>query len=317
MVHKTLKYSSIYTFKVTQNIYLTGFFCILMAYLWYLFFLNFVRLSGSQRRIFGGSKALPGQFPYIVYLTSGCTGSLIAPDWVLTAAHCVKETVTFSVVAGNSDYTALNVQKRIPLQVIVHPRYIPGMVGHMDIALLNVKPFEMSSPDIGIIRIAGEEWPQDRQWHVECTAVGFGRTETGYGKDLMWVPVVAKHGTGACPCIPQAFLERRLVCLKPTDTGPCFGDSGGPLICYGKTVGVVHMAVSRLRCRAWSTVVPRAYCGSPDTVITYQYLCPVLDWIRFYVPSVPPRPLSCAALPFRTSSFIIPILCLLITYLLI
>ena len=49
----------------------------------------------AQSRIIGGQFAAEGRYPYAVSLTSAgkpyCGGSLIAPDLVLSAAHCVAD----------------------------------------------------------------------------------------------------------------------------------------------------------------------------------------------------------------------------------
>src|SRR5690349_18755974 len=58
--------------------------------------------------VVGGNAAKPGEWPDVALVVAPqalCTGTLIAPDVVLTAGHCI-ETHPFEVIVGTVDFSA-------------------------------------------------------------------------------------------------------------------------------------------------------------------------------------------------------------------
>ncbi|XP_067426900.1 serine protease 27-like [Thunnus thynnus] len=110
-----------------------------------------VKLCGRpvlNTRIVGGEVALEGSWPWQVSLQRlgfhFCGGSLINKEWVLTAAHCFKSTITLglAVVLGLQSQEGYNPNEvsRTVSQIINHPSYNPSTFDN-DIALL-----QLSSP---------------------------------------------------------------------------------------------------------------------------------------------------------------------------
>jgi secreted trypsin-like serine protease len=109
--------------------------------------------------IVGGAPAAPGEWPWQVALVQGaatgpnywtpqfCGGSLIHPQWVLTAAHCISlqnggvtSPANVDIVAGiyNLASPAAGYQQRNVTQIIRHPSYNPNTFD-FDIALLRLQ----------------------------------------------------------------------------------------------------------------------------------------------------------------------------------
>ena len=80
-------------------------------------------------RIVGGFPATAGEFPFLVHGADGelCGGTLIAPDIVLTAAHCTGAFGSF-VIIGAIDVYGRDRTPRINVESLnPHPDYVPGV----------------------------------------------------------------------------------------------------------------------------------------------------------------------------------------------
>ena len=110
-------------------------------------------------RIVGGQPAMPGQFPWQVYLrivTSGgdmlCGGSILNPNWILTAAHCISNEQSgmymanqIEVIAGSLDRFSYGSerQSRYADCALKHPKWT-GVSGGFanDIALIRLPQYD-------------------------------------------------------------------------------------------------------------------------------------------------------------------------------
>src|SRR5215207_6783539 len=128
--------------------------------------------QGKPAQIVGGNTVMsPEEAPWSVFITAVgadgttlCSGSIIAPDQVLTAAHCVLDGAkplpasAFSVVGGivdgrlGADWT--RIQARQVGSTRVHPGYVTTLRGY-DVAVLSLlQPFDLSGPAVRAIPLA-------------------------------------------------------------------------------------------------------------------------------------------------------------------
>ncbi|KAJ7393989.1 hypothetical protein OS493_003660 [Desmophyllum pertusum] len=99
-------------------------------------------------RIVGGEDASPGAWPWQAMLRWSptgsvfCGGSLVAPQWVATASHCVKGSEAGSIYirlgAHKRSETTGTEQDFIATKVIMHPLYHKPIGMSHDIALLKL-----------------------------------------------------------------------------------------------------------------------------------------------------------------------------------
>lgn len=186
--------------------------------------------------VVGGKPAPAGAYDFTASLQDGdfafCGGSVIAPGWVLTAAHCVPDGSAkgLSVVVGTVDNSNGSGQRLQVAEVLVHPQYDADASTH-DAALLRLNGATSVAP----IALATAADDALEAHGTPVTVTGWGDRTPVLGGGLLTtnrlqevdLTVVSDDRCGADG--PTA------VCAEGFLKDSCQGDSGGPL--FGRVAG--------------------------------------------------------------------------------
>lgn len=206
-------------------------------------------IRSKEPRIVGGKPAAMGQFPYQVLLyiktddgTHLCGGTIIAQQYVLTAAHCVSDAKAsgIEVLAGNINRSVSRgqwIQSRVS-EVYVHESYMPDK-NYNDVAVLKL---EQSYALDGQLTASLKLRSTPVEPGTLCTVTGWGTTkEKGSVSNILQFVNVPIVDLRICSENQRRELYQGEICAGYTYGGKdaCQGDSGGPLVCEGYLTGVV------------------------------------------------------------------------------
>jgi hypothetical protein len=176
--------------------------------------------------ILGGTPTQVGDWPTVVGLDlSGglCTGTLITPEWVLTAAHCIQGVSATGVRVhfGTVDMFSNPGVTRMSKAVYPHPMFTINSLGKHDIGLI-----QLAQPVTDLQPIPVNLVKEKAPIGINVTMVGFGATAAGGGGDVGREYVVQQTSVA---CSAFAGSNDDLLCFSQiSGKGKCEGDSGGP-----------------------------------------------------------------------------------------
>ncbi|CAH0625498.1 unnamed protein product [Chrysodeixis includens] len=198
----------------------------------------------SGQRIVGGSISDISETPYqaglviqvFIILTSVCGASIIAPDRVLTAAHCNYDgrmtANSFTVVLG-SNFLFSGGRRIVTRDVVMHPQWNPQTVAN-DIAIIRLGESISYSNVIQPIALpSGNDLNNDfNGW--SALASGYGHTFDGasIGNNQRLSSVtLSVIDNPSCAAVYGSYVRDTNVCTSGAGgQGTCHGDSGGPLV---------------------------------------------------------------------------------------
>jgi secreted trypsin-like serine protease len=207
-----------------------------------------IKLGG--RRIVGGEKTdiqfHPWQTALVVKGPNGnylCGGSIVAHEWVLTAAHCFTATSQSSDVrakAGATNYLTGGLWNQVA-GIVIHEDYDAKTFEH-DVALVKLR----SPPNGRVIPLiqAAASLPAG----VLLEVTGWGVSEEGSTSGDLLKARVPYVDTSDCNMSTQynGRIRAGMMCAGYREGGidSCQGDSGGPLVWRGPDGPVLAGIVS-------------------------------------------------------------------------
>jgi transmembrane serine protease 11D len=240
-------------------------------------------------QVIGGGPELIENFPWQVALVDGsqpesrrtqfCGGTIIAPDLIITAAHCVEtmdKPSLVDVVAGAAAYEYGGQRVKVR-QILIHDKWklLKTPADRMnrtlrdfdfDVALLRLETRLQLGRPITLAQTTPE--PKSSTWLSGWGATSEGGSGTRYLNAA--VVTIVEHNECNAPGSYDHQLTPHMLCAGKRDGSKdaCKGDSGGPLVTgpllQERLVGIVSNGIG---------------CGQPGKFGIYTDVASIAAWV--------------------------------------
>ncbi len=249
--------------------------------------------------VVGGAQASAGTWPWLAFVAdvqngTACSGTIVSPLLVLTAAHCVEDLTaagsvatadSLRVVTGTLDWSAIGSGQVLTVsRVAVDPAFNPATLDG-DAALL-ILSSPTRSPSI---KLAGTADSSLLTAGVPAAIAGWGYTYAGEPSpptSLYWGSTVVQSATyclaqGTLDGVPFNSLDELCAADAPSfAVASCHGDSGGPLLATAADGGPVEIGITSRGDPACNPSYPSVFTRADS----------VSGWVTQWIAATPAPP---------------------------
>jgi len=201
-------------------------------------------------KIVNGQDADPCEWRWQVSFQGSCGGTLIAPSWIISAAHCARAGLTKVTVGDyniNSDQDNPGKVKTFNVkQWYNHPKYGDPVGNAHDFALVEIDGAVDTNECVGFAKLPTSSLTPG----AKCWITGWGTLQSGGQQpSRLQEAVVTTVSNEECKkAYGNQITDDQLCAQGQSDSGKitdaCQGDSGGPLVCEEDGTYTIHGATS-------------------------------------------------------------------------